>query len=84
MAESGMLGTQAERATKERKGEGGAITMSGKDMEKGIGHAEVWREVQASISEKEWQGVWEPARVTARKRGRHEPGPTGPTNLNLA
>lgn len=57
MAESGMLGTQAERATKARKGEGGAITMSGKDMEEGMGHAEVWREVQASISEKEWQGV---------------------------
>lgn len=58
--------------------------MSGRDMEEGMGHAEVWREAQASISEKEWQGVWEPARVTARKRSRHEPGPTGPKNLNLA
>lgn len=56
--------------------------MSGRDMEEGMGHAEVWREAQASISE--WQGLWEPARVTARKRGCHEPGPTGPTNLNLA
>lgn len=58
--------------------------MSGMDMKEGTGHAEVWREAQASISEKEWQGVWEPARVTARKGSHHEPGPTWPTNLNLA
>lgn len=31
--------------------------MSERDMEEGMGHAEVWREAQASISEKEWQGV---------------------------